>query len=109
MMINTTEFEVIDLGDPRARRAPPSATVFTVAFHDDNANRAARVANEMVTQILERNVQIRQSTAENTTTFFRQQVDKLARELTDLEAQIVAFKNANPKPCPKVWNSAAGR
>lgn len=99
-MRSSTNFKVINLGDPRARRGAPSTTVFTVSFVDDDPQLANLVNNELVTLILEENIKQRTGRAENTSAFFKQESVRLSNELTDLESQIVLFENENSDALP---------
>lgn len=77
------------------------ATTFTISFESPSPILAAQITNEMVTRILEQNSEIRKGAVEETVAFFRQEHIRLGNELTDLEAQIVSFKNANPDSLPE--------
>ena len=97
-MRQATGFEVISLGDRRSRQ--PSTTIFKVSFSSRYPNTAAQVTNELVTLILEQNIKERTDRASNTADFFKQESERLASELTDLETQIVAFENENADALP---------
>lgn len=98
-MKEATTFEQIQFASGNQRNAP-SATAFTVSFQHVSQISAARVANELVTRILERNIEIRTTQAQETYQFFEQEATRLANELTDLEGQIVTFKNNNEAALP---------
>lgn len=98
-MRRAVQFRVIDLGqDPRSRT--PSSTVFSVSFVADSPQLASQVTNELVTLILEQNLQIRADSVANTASFYQQQVTRLSNELTDLETQIVTFEQQNIDTLP---------
>ena len=98
-MQDATTFKQITIGQG-GRRAPPGAVAFTVSFENADANLAARVANEMVTLILELNQTIRIELASGTVDFYEQEVSRLQNELTDLEQQLANFKTENAGTLP---------
>ena len=98
-MREATAFEQIQFSSGN-RRDAPTATAFTVAFEHRSPLTAARVTNDLVTRILNRNITIRKGQAQDTYEFFKQEVDLLAGELTNLEGQIVTFKNDNEQALP---------
>ena len=83
-----------------SRTDPNSATVTTIAFDARTAQIAANVANDYVTSVLEQNVEQRTSTAGDTFAFFKQQVDRLSKELDERSAQIIEFQNENINALP---------
>lgn len=98
-MQDATKFNQITIGQG-GRRAPPGAVAFTVSFENADPNLAARVANEMVTLILELNQTIRIELASGTVDFYEQEVSRLQNELTDLEQQLANFKMENAGTLP---------
>ncbi|MGG7566705.1 GumC family protein [Rhodovulum sp. DZ06] len=101
-MRKSTRFEQARLG--ATRRGGGGALAFTISFSANSAQVAARVTNEFVTRILERNVQLRTTTAAGTSEFFEQQVARLEAELTKLELDIVSFKRENAGKLPETLN-----
>jgi uncharacterized protein involved in exopolysaccharide biosynthesis len=78
----------------------PGATTIEVAFSSKNPAEAAKVANELVTLILEENVSLRTGRAEDTLGFFRGEVERLAGELDRVAQRIMAFKAENERALP---------
>ncbi len=76
------------------------ASMFTVSFDARRPDLAARVANEFVSVILDKNVSLRTDRASDTLQFFTGEVARLGRELTGIEAGILKFKNANEGALP---------
>ena len=99
-MREATRIHQIDVGSRSAQ-----AIGFTVSFQNEDANAAAKVANEFVTSILEQNIQSRTSRAAETSKFFDQQVSDLEKNLAAQEARIVDFKNANRGSLPETLAS----
>ncbi len=101
-MRNATKFEQARLGGDK--RGQGGALAFTISFSATSPQVAARVTNEFVTRILERNVKLRTSRAAGTSAFFEQQVARLEAELTKLELDIVSFKRENADSLPETLN-----
>jgi polysaccharide chain length determinant protein (PEP-CTERM system associated) len=93
-----TEFESLTVD--AARRGPALVSSFTITYKANNAQLAARVANEFVTMVLEQNIASRSARASETYEFFRQEVERLAGELLDLETQMARYKNENGDALP---------
>ncbi len=96
LMRAAAEVNVISLGVAGQN----AATTFSVAFRSSDPVVAAQVANEMVTVILNENVQLRTDRATQTTEFFREEVGRLSEELGRIEGQIVSFKSENSDSLP---------
>src|SRR5262249_6509402 len=62
---------------------------------------AYRVASELTSLYLNENLKSRNQTVEDTTEFLAQEAGRLAREVTDLEAKIAAFKEDNITRLPE--------
>ncbi|WP_138465075.1 Wzz/FepE/Etk N-terminal domain-containing protein [Poseidonocella sp. HB161398] len=77
------------------------ATFVDVAFRGSNPDVVARVANELVTQILNENVRMRTVAAGDTMDFFKEEVDRLSGELDRQSAKILDFKSANAGSLPE--------
>lgn len=76
------------------------ATLMSVGFEARNGRIAADVVNEYVTLILQESSDFRMSRAENTLTFFEQEVERLSEDLDVQSTRIVEFKNENSDALP---------
>ena len=77
-----------------AGRNPNSSTIaFTVGFEYEDPQVTMRVANELVTLILNEDVRARTSRAIETTKFLAQEADRLENERIAVEAQIDQLKD----------------
>lgn len=76
------------------------ATIVTIGFTAPTAQLASSVANEVVTLILQENVEMRTRVAGQTLDFFQQEVDRLDGELQSQGATIQAFQEANRDALP---------
>lgn len=82
------------------RTGPVQATIVNVTFEAPTAAMSAAVTNEVVTLILQENVEIRTNVAGQTLSFFVEEVARLDRELTTRGAEILAFQEANLEALP---------
>jgi len=90
------EIRTIISGD----RRNAGATLVTIGFTSDDATLSADVANDIVRQILEENVELRRGAASDTLAFFETEVQRLDRELARREAELLAFQEQNLDALP---------
>lgn len=91
----------ITLRDRKIRsRGPILATAFTITYSSQSPTEAARVAGELVSMVLEQNLETRAQRATETRRFLQKKAEDLAAELVAVERQIADFKieNANALP-----------
>jgi len=81
-------------------RGPAQATLVTVSFEAPTATLSAVVANDVVTQILKINVEMRTGAARQTLDFFGQEVARMDKELIERGAEILKFKQTNAGSLP---------
>lgn len=84
----------------RRQTSRGGATTVIVAFTAGSGAKAAEVTNEMVTLILQENLELRRGRAAQTLEFFDQEVKRLNDELVAQSAEILAFKLANQNSLP---------
>ncbi|GGE47181.1 LPS biosynthesis protein [Primorskyibacter flagellatus] len=77
------------------------ATTMYIAFNARSPRIATDVTNAYVTSILDENVRLRTSIAEETLNFFKQEVQKLGTQLDDRGARIIDFQNQNLNALPE--------
>lgn len=83
------------------RRSNEASTItFEIGFVHENPQTAFRVANQLMTDFLEENAEARQKAAEDTAGFFRDEERDLRRELTAVQREIAAVREANPGLTP---------
>ena len=97
-MREAISFESIGVTDARRNTI---VTGLTITFEADRAQLAAQVANELLTRVLEQNVQQRQAMASETVDFFDAEVERLSAELASIEEEISAFKRENEGSLPE--------
>jgi uncharacterized protein involved in exopolysaccharide biosynthesis len=81
-----------------SRRSENPTIVFTVGFEDSDPNTASRVANELVTRILNEDLRDRTSRATETTKFLGREVQRLQTENAAIQAKIAEAKASQFKP-----------
>jgi uncharacterized protein involved in exopolysaccharide biosynthesis len=77
------------------------ATIVRVSFEAPTAQLSSVVTNELVTLILQEDVQMRTGLAGQTLDFFTQEVERLDRELSELGAKILKFQEENLTSLPE--------
>ncbi len=79
---------------------PNATTAFEVSFDAPDPQLAARVSSKIATDIVDQNNQLRAKIANETLGFFEQDAKRLNLRLSQLEAEILAFKNQNKEALP---------
>ena len=87
-------------GGQTSSRGPRDATIVTVGFTAETGRLAAETANEVVTLILQENVEMRTAVARQTLDFFTQEVDRLEQSLSRVSSQIREFRENNLEALP---------
>jgi len=81
-------------------RGQAQATIVRVSFRAPTAQLSSQVTNEIVTLILQENVEIRTSVAGQTLDYFTEEVARLDQELATRGAAILQFQEANLQALP---------
>ncbi len=87
-----TEVRQLQLDTPPGGRG---ATIFGVSFDARDPELPAKVVNELVAFMLDKNRGLRIAKAEDTMRFFTREVMRLSGELTRLEGEVLEFRNAH--------------
>jgi uncharacterized protein involved in exopolysaccharide biosynthesis len=93
----------------RIRLPGRGSNVVTVSFEAENPRVAADVANEVVTQVLRQNVQLRTAVTTQTLSFFEEEVDRLDREMGLQSTRILQFREENREALPEEQSSRISR
>lgn len=93
--------DVITSSMSGTRRRGDTTIAFTVAFNHENPQIAADVANELVTLFLSENVRTRTERASEATAFLSDEAEKVRRQLTQVESEIVAYKQKYREALPE--------
>ncbi len=78
----------------------PSTSFVTISFDAPEPQLAAAVTNEVVTLILQENIEMRTTVSGQTLDFFSQETERLEQELSQMSARILAFQEANLEALP---------
>jgi polysaccharide chain length determinant protein (PEP-CTERM system associated) len=84
-------------------------TTVTVSFEGATAAQALQVTNEVVTLILQENVEMRTGSATQTLEFFQQEVDRLGASLDRQEAALLEFRTTYQDSLPDSLNYRRAR
>lgn len=85
----------------RARfRTDAQLSAFIIRVTYGSPNKAARIANEFVTTVLDQNLRARSERASETLDFFNKEEQRLSQALTALELEITEYKNENEDALP---------
>ena len=93
----------------RRQAGSNQATLLTIQFKGRSGKIVADVVNEYTTLVLEENAEFRVSRAENTLTFFEQEVERLGQDLDRQSASIALFKSENVDALPEDQSYRLGR
>lgn len=86
--------------EPVTFNGSQEALGFTVSFTADNPELAARVANDLIATILQRDADSRVESADATLSFFDGEVDRLAGKVAQIETRLKDFKTRNLDALP---------
>lgn len=81
-----------------------NAITFVLAYESHSPVKAQQIVDELTSLFLNENTAQRQRAARETTRFLAQEADRLSREMTELEARLSAFKEANMTSLPEMQN-----
>jgi len=88
--------------DPRSGSAKKATIAFTLSFESESARQAQQVANELVSLFLNENLRKRQEAARETSAFLSGEADRLAEQITALEAKVAQFKGEHGDNLPEM-------
>jgi uncharacterized protein involved in exopolysaccharide biosynthesis len=87
-------------GSAAGQRQGTQITGVNISFSSRDPQTAARVANELVSRVLQQNVQQRTSQAQGTLAFFNAELERLAAELDAQSRRIAQFQLDNQNALP---------
>ncbi|SEA64228.1 GumC family protein [Rubrimonas cliftonensis] len=99
-MREATDINSTVLAAENRGRGPVSVATIGITFTADRPQLTSRIANELVSMVLEQNIRQRNEQAQGTLTFFTREAERLSGEMTAMEERIAAFKNANEFALP---------
>lgn len=93
-----------DVVDPKQGRAIKATIAFELAYENQTASVAQRVASELVSLFLNENLKQRTETSTETLEFLTAESEKLRKEVADLESKLATFKQGNVERLPELTN-----
>jgi len=88
--------------DPRTGR-PSSATIaFTLAYKGESPAVVQRVANELTSLYLNENLTSRAEKASETSIFFKEEAERLGKQIDELESKLAIFKQEHADALPEL-------
>ncbi len=97
---DATAIEPIAVGNKRSRRQDAEIAAFTIKVSFEDPIKAANIANDFVTMVLDQNLRSRSQRASDTLSFFVNEEKRLAGELASIEADIIAYKKEHEQALP---------
>lgn len=91
-----------DVIDRRSGMRGAATIAFTLSYDGETADRAQKVANELVTLYLNENLELRQQKAAETSSFLAEESERLRNELGAIDARLAAFKKRNAGRLPEL-------
>ena len=85
----------------RRAREGSTAVAFTVGFEYERPEVAARVANELVTLILNEDIRNRTNKASETTQFLERESNRLIQEMSKLDKELTRYKEQHKDSLPE--------
>jgi len=89
-----------DVMDPREGRATKADIAFTVSYDSRSPETAARVANELVSLYLDKNLQNRQRLSADAENFLEQQAQQLQQSIAGTQNALATFKDKHLNALP---------
>ena len=98
------KFETItaDVIDPRTGRPATATIAFTVSYEGKNPLVVQQVANVLASLYLEENIKVVDQQTAGTTNFLEEEMKSVHSKLTELEKEIAAYKERNPRALPEL-------
>ena len=97
----SVEMVSADVIDPRSGRPTKATIAFQVGFGHASPTISQRVANELVSLFLQENLKERTESAEEASTFFSREADKLRRRMEELDNKLFTLKKERGGSLPE--------
>ncbi|MCW8830074.1 MAG: Wzz/FepE/Etk N-terminal domain-containing protein [Gammaproteobacteria bacterium] len=98
------DLEIIsaDVVDPRTGRPSAATIAFSLSYKGESPAVVQRVASEFVQLYLNMNLQNRTAKAEETSAFFKEELVRSGKEISDLANELAVFKEENSSMLPEL-------
>jgi len=88
--------------DPRSGLPRQATIAFSVSYRNRSPDNAVKVANDLVTLYLNENLNERNRMAQDTSSFMREESDRIAKQVAELEAKLSDFKSKHVGALPEL-------
>ncbi len=88
--------------DPRTGRPSAATIAFTLAFKGESPAAVQRVANELTSLYLNENLTSRTQKASETSVFFKEETERLGKQIDELESKLAVFKQKHADALPEL-------
>ncbi len=99
--LNVLSAEVVD---PRTGRPSEATIAFSLSFQGENPAKVQRVTNELTTLYLNENINSRSQKAAETSEFFKEESERLGKQIDELEKKLAVFKQEHASALPELQN-----
>jgi uncharacterized protein involved in exopolysaccharide biosynthesis len=91
-----------DVVDPKQGKAVQATIAFEMSYQNRSPELAQRVANEIVSLLLNENLKQRTETSTDTLGFLSAEAEKLGANVSELEQRLASFKKTNSDSLPEL-------
>ena len=91
-----------DVVDPRTGRPSVATIAFLLSYNSKSPGKAQKVASELTSLYLNENLKSRTQKAEDTSIFFKEEIDRLSITISELESKLAKFKQENADALPEL-------
>lgn len=98
----SVSFQGVDSAAGQAYGEARNLSAILVFARMSEAELAARIANDLAQGILDMSAASQRNKADQNVIFFRQEVDRIGQEITQIEAEAAAYKNQNAGALPEL-------
>lgn len=91
-----------DVIDPRSGRPTQATIAFNVSYKNHSPELALKVANDLTSLYLNENLTSRTQMAEQTSSFFSQEAERLQKRIQELDKELADFKQKNHDKLPDI-------
>ena len=88
--------------DPRTGRPSVATIAFTLSFKGESPSTVQRVANELTSLYLNENLTSRAEKASETSIFFKEETERLGKQIDELESKLATFKQKHADALPEL-------
>ncbi|MGB5832510.1 MAG: Wzz/FepE/Etk N-terminal domain-containing protein [Thiohalocapsa sp.] len=91
-----------DVVDPRSGSSKQATIAFSLSYESPSAGLAQKVTNELLSLFLNENLRQREAAVEEASAFLRDEAERLADQIRELEASLSEFKQAHGDNLPEL-------